>query len=359
MASNDAASQLERGDFHYVKNDQNVLPEKPTTDTDKTLTDSKAHDGQDFNDAVSSTASFAAALNRLRAGFCCSKRPRGLNMTGQRRMKDPHIRRLQDFPNGFPKLSCFLDSDDSFMIYRRFGTIFSRLLLSKQDELSKMEKLMAGMDKDDEDAGHEEYLMSRTLDDERGDDVPHTWDETRTQLLERMEKKTLEYAELLLKAQQLKALDKPSRRDYKSVLHFMENDGGPLFEEEANFIYEKEDLVSLRPGREHAWLDGILELLIPLEANCVKESKEKTDDEDIHYYDRDRIRTCTTMTITIMVLVLLVVPIWLLYHFSMVGTIKTGGDTIGVLLVFTLIFSAVLSGFTKAKRHEIVAASAG
>ena len=39
----------------------------------------------------------------------------------------------------------------------------------------------------------------------------------------------------------------------------MENDGGPLFEQEADFIYEKEDLITLRPGREHTWLDTVLE----------------------------------------------------------------------------------------------------
>ena len=44
----------------------------------------------------------------------------------------------------------------------------------------------------------------------------------------------------------------------------MENDGGPLFEEEAEFIYEKEDLVTLRPGRDHAWLDGVLERLLQI-----------------------------------------------------------------------------------------------
>ena len=69
-------------------------------------------------------------------------------------------------------------------------------------------------------------------------------------------------AELLLKAQQLKALDRPSIRDYRSVLHFMENDGGQLFKKDMEFIYEKEDLVTLRPGREHAWLDGFLERLL-------------------------------------------------------------------------------------------------
>ena len=39
----------------------------------------------------------------------------------------------------------------------------------------------------------------------------------------------------------------------------MENNGGPLYEEEADFIYHKEDLITLRPGREHTWLDGVLE----------------------------------------------------------------------------------------------------
>ena len=39
----------------------------------------------------------------------------------------------------------------------------------------------------------------------------------------------------------------------------MENDGGPIYRQEAEFIYEKEDLVTLRPGRDHAWLDGMLE----------------------------------------------------------------------------------------------------
>ena len=66
-------------------------------------------------------------------------------------------------------------------------------------------------------------------------------------------------AELLLIAQQLKGLERPSNRDYESVLNFMENDGGQLFEEDMGFVYEKEDLVTLRPGREYAWLDGLLE----------------------------------------------------------------------------------------------------
>ena len=241
---------------------------------------------------------------------------------------------VEDYPWGFPKISCFLDSDDAFMVYRRFGVVYSRLLLSKQDEMSRLEARLLAMDRTDLALENGHYLMSRPLDVER-EEIPEAWEgQSRVQLLEKMEKVALEYgmycstrgglalslcpefaeqlsilphhdvwspntqyprspsgrktivdlhdsplrvlsqhfvpiatymtlpmerplandpkAELLLKAQQLKALERPSNRDYRSVLSFMENDGGQLYEEDMEFIYEKEDLVTLRPGREYA-----------------------------------------------------------------------------------------------------------
>ena len=71
-------------------------------------------------------------------------------------------------------------------------------------------------------------------------------------------------AELLLKCRDLKALNQPPARDYRSVRRFMENKGGQLYQEESEFIYLKEDLVTLRPGREYAWLDGAIERLLQI-----------------------------------------------------------------------------------------------
>ena len=65
------------------------------------------------------------------------------------------------------------------------------------------------------------------------------------------------------------------------------------------------------------------------------------------------------MIITALILVLLMVPIWLLYKLAVEGTIAQNPQAMGIILVPTLLFSAVLSAFTKAKRHEILAASAG
>jgi hypothetical protein len=62
-----------------------------------------------------------------------------------------------------------------------------------------------------------------------------------------------------------------------------------------------------------------------------------------------------------MILVLLVIPIYILFRLSdnnYPGDGRTNGLSIGVLLVFTLAFSAVLSLFTRARRHEILGAAA-
>ncbi|KAK0516460.1 hypothetical protein JMJ35_001063 [Cladonia borealis] len=350
MASNNFASQLEQG-MGPIPIASHTTTETPTTSTftdEKTISSFKQH------------TSIISSLKTARISWPWKKKPR------HRPLAKPKVRRLEDYPTGYPKLSCFLDSDDAFMVYRRFGSVFSRLLLNKQDEISGIEAKLLGMDKMDDTETNRQYLMSRALDVDR-DGIPRAWrEETRPQLLENLEKKTLEYAELLLKARELKAINPPSDRDYNSVLSFMENDDGQLYEKEMEYIYEKADLVTLRPGREHAWLDGMIENILKI-CRCgllrflfvSKESKAKTIDKDVHYYDRGRIAMCTTMIITIIILVLLIVPIWLLYRLSLKGAIATDPRTIGVIIVPTLIFSAVLSAVTKAKRHELLAASAG
>lgn len=64
-------------------------------------------------------------------------------------------------------------------------------------------------------------------------------------------------------------MNKPASRDYESLLNFMENgyelNGEsirPLLKEDSKFLYQKEDLITLRPGRESAWLDASIERVL-------------------------------------------------------------------------------------------------
>lgn len=186
---------------------------------------------------------------------------------------------VEQHPLGFPRAAAFFDSDEHFMIYRRFGVLFSRLLLNKQDELVELEELLSDMDDyDDKKEQNRQYLRDRFADESR---ETMQWTESRKEVLQKIEKKALEYSEsrriacktcvfgiqtdlisqgeLLLRAQKLVALKCPSAADHDSAMSFMENDPAPFNERERAYIYQKQDLVTLKPGREDAWLDVIIE----------------------------------------------------------------------------------------------------
>jgi Family of unknown function (DUF6594) len=62
----------------------------------------------------------------------------------------------------------------------------------------------------------------------------------------------------LIRAQNVVGLSKPAERDYNSVEIYMHREQ-PLVRDELSFIYKKEDCITLRPGREGAWLDAFIE----------------------------------------------------------------------------------------------------
>jgi hypothetical protein len=46
---------------------------------------------------------------------------------------------VNDHSKGYPNVAAFLDSDEGFAVYRRFGYLQSRILLQKQEELRGLE----------------------------------------------------------------------------------------------------------------------------------------------------------------------------------------------------------------------------
>jgi hypothetical protein len=67
-------------------------------------------------------------------------------------------------------------------------------------------------------------------------------------------------AELINIAQTMVALNRPASRDYQSVKNFFDNEA-PFCADEV-YIYHKEDIITLKPGRENAWLDGLVERIL-------------------------------------------------------------------------------------------------
>lgn len=83
------------------------------------------------------------------------------------------------------------------------------------------------------------------------------------------------------------------------------------------------------------------------------EERKKTDDEYVQLYSKYRVDILARLILTIVSVVLLAAPTAILFLVPEHGWFK-----ILLIMIFTLLFSAALSVFTKAKRHEMFAATA-
>lgn len=85
----------------------------------------------------------------------------------------------------------------------------------------------------------------------------------------------------------------------------------------------------------------------------------KTSESHIMFFNQGRIGAAANLIIAMMLTLLFVAPISLLYYLSSnTSGVRRAVASIGVLTSFTLLFTALTSAFTRAKRHEVTAASA-
>jgi hypothetical protein len=106
------------------------------------------------------------------------------------------------------------------------------------------------------------------------------------------------------------------------------------------------------------------------------EAQEKTTNPYVSFYSSSRIDKLVNVLITVVIFCLLVVPVVTMYQLTSTATHTETSpmdksasavvdinkrdtfNAVGVLMVFTLLFSAAMSLLTKAARHELFAASA-
>ena len=195
------------------------------------------------------------------------------------------ISTVEDHPIGYPRQAAFADSDESFAIYRRFGYLHARLIMHRQDELRELEEELSSKDTiDNRDEGRQRRLKSREIDDKLSIREKQG-DASRSALFDKIEAKVLKYGkpvpilwstspyptgkqlsytepgQLLQQSQALIAMNKPPAREQASLQNYLEN-RQCLCEAEAAFAYHKEDLVTLRPGRDHSFVDAFVEHLL-------------------------------------------------------------------------------------------------
>ncbi|KAI4276507.1 MAG: hypothetical protein LQ337_002436 [Flavoplaca oasis] len=232
--------------------------------------------------------------------------------------REKHIACIDDHPKGYPKLAAFMNSSDNFLMSRRFSFLHSRVLLHRQDELAQLEKALIAMDDEDQELD-QLSLESRRRDDQRPEEP------SRKSLMTKIDNKLRDYDDLIARIRRNVAIPRPLDRDYGSLYRWID-DLKPLCREESKFI---KFLLSS------------------------PEERKKTDDEYVQLYSKYRVDVLARLILTVVAVVLLMVPTAVLFLVQEHGILK-----IMLIMIFTMLFSAALSVFTKAKRHEMFAATA-
>jgi hypothetical protein len=165
---------------------------------------------------------------------------------------------VEEYPSGYPRLAAFQSSESSFSVYRSFDYLHSRVILEMQDELRTLEDNLGRLDAIDNNPRRGNCLSSRHWDARQAkrDGKPCS---DRTTLFSIIRDKLVSYDEILMKARDIGAFQRPSKRDYRSLRQWFYNEKPFSYAREELFIKRKEDLITLRHGREWAGFDGWVE----------------------------------------------------------------------------------------------------
>ncbi|KAL8685523.1 MAG: hypothetical protein Q9218_007709 [Villophora microphyllina] len=273
--------------------------------------------------------------------------------------RDQLIKSLDQYVVGYPKVAAYENSDPNFLIYRKFGWLHNRILLYLQDELADLEYRLEKLDKRTFSDENDTQLKSRRLDFA---DSP-----TRRTLVKQITERLEVYDEHLLRFQKVQAIRRPTIRNQKSLFNFIRNTDS-LVDEEYEWIKEGVDLAALALEGEHGWFNGFLEDTLnriskkaTLAVFRTKEQRIITGHEDVSLISPYRLDILLRIVLTILAAVLLLVPVIILFELQPTHRQDVRRNCwfqILTIFVFTLIFSASCSVFTKARRQEVFTATA-
>ncbi|CAO1605503.1 hypothetical protein XANCAGTX0491_009020 [Xanthoria calcicola] len=272
---------------------------------------------------------------------------------------DQIVKSLDHYIVGYPKIAALAATDPSFLIYRKFAWLHNRLLLYLQDEIVALEYKLNKLDQRTFSHDNEVKLKSRREDFNN----PGLRRETIKQIAEKLK----EYDEHLLRFQKIQAIRRPTVRNQTSLYNFIHQTRG-LVDSESKWIREGADLAAVAREEEHGWFNGFLEdtlhKISPRATQAIfrtNEQKIATGQERVFLISPFRLDVFLRVVLTILAAVLLLLPVVILFELQPTKASqirRNGGLQILTIFLFTLLFSASCSIFTKARRQEVFTATA-
>ncbi|KAL8778712.1 MAG: hypothetical protein Q9194_001848 [Teloschistes cf. exilis] len=310
--------------------------------------------------------------DRLKSLFKLRKSPSS-EFTGDAE-RDQLINSLDQYVAGYPKVAAYENSDPDFLIYRKFGWLHNRVLLYLQDELAEFEYRLEKLEKRTFAEENAVQLKSRRL---YYVDCPLR--RRNVQLItERLElygqlscyPKILIYLargssdvfislslsdKHLLRFQKIQAIPRPTIRNQTSVFNFIRNTDSLVYEE-YEWIKQGINLAAL------ALMTGnTAGSMASLKIFRTKEQRIIAGHENVSLVSPFRLDILMRIIQTILATILLLVPVGILIELQPThrqDVRRNSRYQILTIFIFTWVFSASCSIFTKPRRGAVFTATA-
>ncbi|KAM7183837.1 hypothetical protein V8F33_013333 [Rhypophila sp. PSN 637] len=254
--------------------------------------------------------------------------------------KHPLDKVIEQYPRGYPRLAALQGSDHAFLMFRRFTTLHSRILLLSQEELCRLESRLTEID----DAERTQLYISSHVHDEN---------EARREVLREIREKLRAYDDDVHRFFRLCCYMAPSYDNIRSFSRWMDSEK-PLIEPETEFLKNEDDFMAPDRDVDESFLEEAVEKFARKYGVGNRREHHRSSDPDLHYYSVQRKQTAVRLVLTFLASTLLLMPTIILYSV----TVQDKTARLLVIAAFTLIFAVVIATLTRAKRHEIFASTA-
>ncbi|CAD6567923.1 MAG: hypothetical protein ASARMPREDX12_000842 [Alectoria sarmentosa] len=270
---------------------------------------------------------------------------------------------------GYPSFSKFIAKDKDAAIYRKFDNLSSRNLLYLQSELHDLERQLEIIDRED----------AKNIDNERAQRAARYWTHfsedsdnqalVRRTLQENIKVKIKEYHEAMILESQILSLSSPTSRTLKDFKTWFTSGSltpdstAPtvaLWGRDEHLFDNENDLVALAPvdtDRLNLFLKSYFGWFFQVKQERSKEQRRNRTlppKSELFYFPSHRIQRAGAVISVFLSAILLLGAIVCLTAVSNQST----SVRVGMIVLFTCLFAAVVGLLTNARRAEIFGSTA-
>ncbi|KAK6505674.1 hypothetical protein TWF481_007567 [Arthrobotrys musiformis] len=261
---------------------------------------------------------------------------------------------LRDIPNGYSYVAAYADGRESAPVFRRFGALKARVLLTQQAELEQKEKELAEIDffELEEAEDHDDTYNMKWLAESKSNDE-------RKKLITDIAARLRRYEKDIILYRQIRHFPQ-ARKWQKENLKSLLDHKGSIYPGESEFI-EKDDLISMMKEADDVaelseWVSNLRRKIFPLDRfKWIFETKKKAvydGTDEIVLYSQKWMRTMSRVLFGIIVAGVLSLGVITLYY------VHVNNLRLLVLFLSTLVCAIATAVFTTAKKSEVFAVSA-